>query len=53
MMIHTLDDLAEALESIGRVDRVSQTPFALRAVDPVAPRSVIGEATQGPGGADS
>lgn len=42
----TMDSLAQALTSIGYVDRVSQTSFALRTVDPVAPMSVIVEATQ-------
>ena len=45
-MTHTLDDLAKKLESIGHVDRISQTSFALRTVDPVLPRSAIVETTQ-------
>lgn len=46
MIIPNLEDLAERLEVIGHVERLSQTAFALRTVDPVLPRSAIVETTQ-------
>jgi hypothetical protein len=41
-----LDDLAQKLTSIGHVDRISETSFAVRTADPVLPRSAIVETTQ-------
>lgn len=46
MIKPTLDDLAAALESIGHVERISQTSFALLTVDPVLPRSAVVQSTQ-------
>ncbi|WP_209323990.1 hypothetical protein [Brevibacterium renqingii] len=46
MIKPTLDDLAAALESVGHVERISQTSFAVRTVDPVLPRSAVVESTQ-------
>lgn len=46
MMTPTLEDLAELLEVIGPMERLSQTSFVLRTVDPVLPRSAIVETTQ-------
>jgi hypothetical protein len=45
-MTRTLKSLEEALKSIGHVDRISETSFALRTADPVLPRSAIVETTQ-------
>lgn len=41
-----LDDLAQKLATIGQVDRISETSFAVRTADPVLPRSAIVETTQ-------
>ena len=45
-MTPTLDHFAKMLESIGQVERISETSFALRTADPILPRSAIVETTQ-------